>query len=106
MALLVFEETKLTPPLEAILDPQLRMNVAKQVNEAILRANGEPAGAGLIELLKTRVWAENEARRLGKSLPDSISIGLDPPKGVGVEGNGTMAHDIEGRNGEDEQMAD
>ena len=98
MALLVFEEMKLTPPLEAILNPQLRIDVAKQVNEAILRANGEPAGARLVELLKTRVWAESEARRLGKPLPDRMDISLDPPDGSNAEGNGII--------GEDEEMAD
>ena len=106
MALLVFEEMKLTPPLEAILDPALRIDVAKQVNEAILRANGEPAGTRLVELLKTRAWAEAEARRLGKPLPESMDIGLDPPDGSNAEGNGNLGPDLSSGDGEDEQMAD
>lgn len=107
LALLIFDEAKLTPPLEAILDPQLRVEVAKQVNEAILRTNGEPAAARLIELLKTRYWAESEARRLGKSIPDRIDIGLDPDGGPKTEADGdSVVRQEEDGNGEDEQMAD
>lgn len=100
MALLVFDEAKLTPPLEAILDPQLRMDIAKQVNEAILRANGEASGARLIEILKTRVWAEAQARKLGKLIPQKIDIGLDPPQEVELEREGHGDG-----NGEDQTMA-
>ena len=104
MALLIFDESKLTPPLEKILDPALRMDIAKQVNEAILRANGEPPGARLIELLKTRLWAEAEARKLGKPMAEKLDIGLDPPEGAK---DGSAAGQQSGAgNGEDEQMAD
>ena len=102
MALLVFDESKLSAPLAAILDPQLRVNIATKVNEAILRAYGESPGARLVELLKTRLWAENEARRLNKPLPEKIDIGLDPPEGAKPAGDGNT----QALRGEDAQMAD
>ena len=78
LALLIFDHDKLVPELQKILDPQLRMDVAHDVNEAILRSTGESSRSMLIELLKTRTYTEDEARETNKEIPANIDIGLGP----------------------------
>lgn len=77
MALLIFSPENLAPPLAALLEPSLRKSVADRVNEAIRRSQGEQAKSKLLELVRTRIWAEKKARDLKKSIPDKISFGLD-----------------------------
>lgn len=77
MALLIFPPDNLAPQLSAILDPQLRHDVAKHVNEAILRSLGERTRSRLLDLVKTRSWAEKRARDAKKDIPDIIDLGLD-----------------------------
>ena len=75
MALLIFPPDSLTPPLAALLDPNLRKDIAKRVNEAILTSQGERTRTKLIELVKTRAWAEKIAREDKKvDLPSKIDI--------------------------------
>ena len=78
MALLIFPPDNLAPPLAALLDTKLRIDVAKRVNEAILQSNGERTRSKLLELVRTRAWAEQKARDAKKDIPDRIDIGLDP----------------------------
>ena len=78
MALLIFPPDNLAPPLAALLDPKLRKDVAKRVNEAILSSQGERTKSKLLELVRTRAWAEKKAREAKKDLPDRIGLGLDP----------------------------
>lgn len=78
MALLIFPPENLAPPLAALLDPSLRKDVAKRVNEAILLSQGERTKAKLFELVRTRVWSEQKAREAKKDLPKRIDLGLDP----------------------------
>lgn len=78
MALLIFPPDNLAPPLAALLDTKLRKDVAKRVNEAILLSNGERTRSKLLELVRTRRWAEQKARDAKKDIPDRIDIGLDP----------------------------
>lgn len=78
MALLIFPSDNLDPPLAALLDPQLRKDVAQRVNEAILFAQGERTRSKLLELVRTRFFVEKKARESKKDLPDRIDLGLDP----------------------------
>ena len=80
MALLIFAPNNLSPPLATLLDPNLRKEVAKKVNEAILTSQGERTKSKLLELVRTRAWVEKKARDAKKDLPDRIGLGLDKCK--------------------------
>jgi glucose-induced degradation protein 8 len=106
MALLIFDHKDLRPELQQIIDPQLRVDVAKSANEAILRSTGEPTTSGLIELLQTRVWAEDEACKLGKDLPAKIDIGLDSLPEASIGGIAEQSSNSVNVHHEYEQMAE
>jgi hypothetical protein len=80
MALLIFPPDNLAPPLAALLDPSLRKDVAKKVNEALLHSQGESTRAKIYDLVRLRAWSEEKAREAKKDLPDRIDLGLDPTK--------------------------
>ena len=80
MALLIFPPDNLAPPLAALLDHNLRKEVATRVNEALLLSQGERSKAKLYNLVRLRAWSEQKAREAKKDLPDKISLGLDPSK--------------------------
>ena len=82
MSLLIFPPEKLAPQLAALLDPGLRKEVAKDVNDALLRGEGDKSRCRLSELVKTRAWAEKKCRDEGKRVPSKIEIGLEE----GVDG--------------------
>jgi len=91
MALLIFPPDNLAPPLAALLDTNLRKDVAKRVNEAILLSQGERTKSKLLELVRTRAWAEQKARDAKKDIPDQIDLGLDPDYGHhNMEGDSVM----------------
>ena len=101
MAILIFSPENLSPPLAAILDMKLRKDVAKRVNEALLLSSGERTRSKLLELVRTRAWAEQKARDAKKDIPERIDLGLDPDND---------RHDMEGDslmqgNGEAESTA-
>ena len=77
MSLLIFPPENLAPPLKALLDPSLRKDVAKRVNEAILLSQGDRTRSKLLELVRTRAWAEKKARESNKDIPRNIELGLD-----------------------------
>lgn len=77
MALLIFPPDNLAPPLKALLDLNLRKDVAKRVNEALLLSHGERTKAKLFDLVHLRAWSEQKARDGKKDLPERIDIGLD-----------------------------
>lgn len=96
MALLVFTES-MSPQIAALFKPDLRREVADRVNQAILRRQGQSVEAKIKEWVRARAWAEREARRLKKDIPDRMAIGLDgDDEGVidgsdmddGMNGNG------------------
>ncbi|KAL9104068.1 MAG: hypothetical protein Q9163_000965 [Psora crenata] len=88
MALLIFPADNLTPPLAEILQPSLRQEVAKRVNEALLRSSGERAKATLYDLVSHRAWAHQKAQQKKKdSVPDPIDLGLDPIHNAGGSTN-------------------
>ena len=78
MALLIFEPGKLAPSLAAQLDPSLRQDVAKRVNEALLESQNERTRAMLHELVQSRAWAQNQAVVLKPDgVPKRLDLGLD-----------------------------
>lgn len=76
MALLLFPADSLDPQLAALLHPDLRRDVADEVNKAILERQSRRRDAAIRQLVKIRAWAENTARDKGKSLPERLDIGL------------------------------
>lgn len=90
MSLLIFlpNEGPLQPQFAELLEPSLRRDVAKRVNEAILNnmgARGEPRLRGLVRL---RLWAEQKARTAGKELPAVLPLGLSDSDDATNEANG------------------
>jgi len=76
LALLIYPNDNLSPSLAALLDPDLRKDIATQVNEAILQNQGSRKEARLRNLVKLRAFAENKAREAKKDIPDKLDIGL------------------------------
>ena len=90
MSLLIFlpSDGPLQPQFAELLEPSLRRDVAKRVNEAILNnmgARGEPRLRGLVRL---RMWAEQKARAAGKELPQTLPLGLSDSDDTAIESNG------------------
>lgn len=100
MALLIFPPDNLAPPLAALLDPNLRKDVAKRVNEALLQSQTERTKAKLYDLVKLRAWAEQKAREAKKDLPERIDLGLDPSRNGDDKSQESGVHS----NGEGEAM--
>lgn len=100
MALLIFPPDNLAPPLAALLDPSLRKDVAKTVNEALLHSQGRSTKAKICDLVRLRTWSEQKAREAKKDLPEKIELGLDPTKVSHHKVQDGGAHD----NGESEAM--
>ncbi|KAI9713597.1 MAG: hypothetical protein M1820_000980 [Bogoriella megaspora] len=101
MALLIYPPDNLTPQLSALLDPQLRRDVATRINEAILTRSGNKPEARITTLIRLRAWAETKAREGASAtgreidLPARLSIGLDKDKNDG---------DGQAENGESDAM--
>ncbi|KAH8602134.1 CTLH/CRA C-terminal to lish motif domain-containing protein [Bisporella sp. PMI_857] len=87
MALLIFPNDKLDPPLAALLHPDLRRSVADRVNKAILTCQNQRRDAAIRNLVRLRAWAENTARENKKDLPARLELGLD------MENNDTNGHE-------------
>ena len=103
MALLIFDPDKLTRPLAALLEPELRQDISQRVNQALLASRGERTKAALYDLVNHRSWANQKAVEAKKEhLPDRIELGFDPiPNGHEGSQNGS-SHRL---NGQGEAMA-
>lgn len=88
MTLLVFPHDNLEPQLAAILNPELRRQVADNVNRAILREQSARREAAIRQLVKMRAWAENTARENSRNVPDAMDIGLAGEEGERSQENG------------------
>jgi len=93
MSLLFFPPDNLEPHLAALLHPDLRRNVADNVNKAILTSQHQRRDATIRNLVRLRAWAENTARENKMPLPAHMDLGLDPD-------NSTSSHSID-NNGDD-----
>lgn len=82
MALMVYPANKIPLEFKELLDLKLREQVATEVNQAILESKGERREAKIRELVKTRVWAETQAKAAGVRLPAQpymdLRLGDDP----------------------------
>jgi hypothetical protein len=63
--------------LAELVDPSLRREVAKNVNEAILKSQEQRWQANIRYLVRARAWAEQLARDKKVDLPESLRLGLD-----------------------------
>lgn len=90
MALLIFPHDNLDPQLAALLDPDLRREVADKVNKAILYRQTERREAAIRHLVRMRQWAENSARDNKKSLPEHIDLGLNADPDGNEDGHEPM----------------
>jgi hypothetical protein len=98
MALLMFPSDSLEPELAALLKPDLRLEVADNVNRAILERQSQRRESAIRQLVRMRVWAETTARDKGKSLPECLELeGLE--LGLNVPGLGRLPS--QARNGHD-----
>jgi hypothetical protein len=77
MALLIFPTDDLEPELAQLLHPDLRRNVADNVNKAILKSQHQQRDAAIRKLVRLRAWAETAAREGKKDVPEKIDLGLD-----------------------------
>jgi glucose-induced degradation protein 8 len=78
MTLLVFPHDSLDPPLAALLKPDLRRDVADQVNKAILHQQTRRRDAAIRHLVQLRAWGEETVRKeTKKDLPPRIELGLN-----------------------------
>jgi len=87
-------------PLWELIDPSLKIEVAKDVNAAILRSQGRPDQSRIHRILQTRVWAEELARDKDLDLPEDMSVSLweaavDSHNGHGDGGDTQMTEDLD-----------
>ncbi|KAK5078148.1 hypothetical protein LTS08_003010 [Lithohypha guttulata] len=85
-------------PLGDLIDPSLKIEVARDVNAAILRSQGRSDHSTIHRILQTRVWAEDLARDKGIDLPADMGIDLwdapaDSQSQNGNNGDIQMAED-------------
>jgi hypothetical protein len=78
MALLCFPMDNLAPQLAKLLDPALRREVAHQVNETIMEAQGVQKEPKIRNLTRLRAWSEETYRKQRSDLPQ-LDLGLDIP---------------------------
>jgi glucose-induced degradation protein 8 len=87
MSLLIFSPDNLSPPLAALLDPQLRQDVANKVNQTILTNQGARMKARIKGLIRLRAWAEQKCRDTKKDIPAVLNLGLDADDHDGAMGS-------------------
>jgi hypothetical protein len=95
--------------LSELVDPSLRVKVAKDVNEAILQSQDQAREAKIRHLVRARAWAENLAREKKVDIPKVLSLGLDgedEAQASQQQGNGHAAEgEVEmGDDDEDEEV--
>ena len=89
-------------PLSQLLEPAQRRIVAEEVNQAILESQGSRREARLYQLVKTRQWAEKQAREKKIDLPPKLDMGLDGDLSTAENGSNGHANG----NGEDSVMGE
>ena len=86
MVLLICPLETLEPKL---LDPNLRKQIADNVNKALLSSAGERRNAMIRNLVRLRSWAEQTARtqKLDALSGSGLGLGLDAELTGGVDDN-------------------
>lgn len=74
--------------LRDLIDPNLRVQVARDVNAAILKYLGRRPCSKIHKLLQTRQWAENCFREKNIALPSNLKINLKETSSEGEAHNG------------------
>lgn len=78
MALVVFSHDSLDPSLAALLQPELRRQVADMVNKAILERDTNRRDAAIRHLVQMRTWSEETVKSEQRvDIPDHIDLGLN-----------------------------
>ncbi|KAK6224156.1 hypothetical protein LQW54_000304 [Pestalotiopsis sp. IQ-011] len=78
MALVVFSHDSLDPSLAALLQPELRRQVADMVNKAILERDTNRRDAAIRHLVQMRTWSEETVKNEQRvDIPDHIDLGLN-----------------------------
>jgi len=90
MALLLFSADDLAPQLARILHPDLRREVAEQVNKAILDSQCQRTEASIRSMVRLRAWAENTAREKNGNIPARMELGLVDADSTAENGHDSM----------------
>ncbi|KAF2719066.1 hypothetical protein K431DRAFT_287093 [Polychaeton citri CBS 116435] len=95
MALMIFDQDKMTPEFKELLDVNLRERIAGNVNKALLCNRGMRKEAKIRDLLRARAWAEKQAKDVKVDLPAMVPLGLEAESSRGAgsyqpEGNGDI----------------
>lgn len=78
MALVVFSHDSLDPSLAALLQPELRRQVADMVNKAILERDTNRRDAAIRHLVQMRTWSEETVKNEKRvDIPEHIDLGLN-----------------------------
>ncbi|CAK7275106.1 hypothetical protein SEPCBS119000_006510 [Sporothrix epigloea] len=77
MVMLFFAPDRQPDAQKRLLSPELREDVASEVNKAMLYHHSRRRIAAIRNVVKLRAWAENVARDTKKDLPDVIDLGLN-----------------------------
>ncbi|KAK5948347.1 hypothetical protein OHC33_010657 [Knufia fluminis] len=83
--------------LYELIDPSHKMEVAQNVNAAILRFQGRQGGSKIQTILQTRAWSEGLAREKRIDLPRDLTVSLrdTPPDSQNGNGDTQMTEDAE-----------
>lgn len=96
MAIMLYSPDKLDKmpaDVQSLLKPDLRENIARRANEAILKQQGYPMQPKLQGLVKLRAWAERRTKETTKGfLPKELALweqsGIAPEEDSVMGGNG------------------
>lgn len=94
MALLIYSKDKMSAPMLALLEPELRRGIADRVNVALLDKEGHRSQTQLKSLVKLKIWAEKRAREQKLDLPEKLGIWYEDNKAgrsVDTQMSGTVA---------------
>ncbi|KAL8761716.1 MAG: hypothetical protein Q9184_002191 [Pyrenodesmia sp. 2 TL-2023] len=81
MMLLMYDYTNIPDEYADQLEPQFRKDIAKRVNEALLKDQGERTKAKLYDLVRLRAWSEMKAREMKRDIPEHLTLGLESGHG-------------------------
>ncbi|KAK5094590.1 hypothetical protein LTR24_003531 [Lithohypha guttulata] len=93
--LLQSEQFSMFGDLSDLIDASQKMEVAKNVNAAILRLQGRRGGSKIHTILQTRAWAEELAREKRIELPRDLTVSLRDTDSQSGNGDTQMTEDAD-----------
>lgn len=93
--LLHSEQFSMFGDLSDLIDASQKMEVAKNVNGAILRLQGRRGGSKIHTILQTRAWAEELAREKRIDLPRDLTVSLRDTDSQSGNGDTQMTEDAD-----------